>query len=36
MRAGTKGYADELRLALSADLQKRDRKLAIGERLVVP
>jgi L-ascorbate metabolism protein UlaG (beta-lactamase superfamily) len=35
-RFWTKGYPDELRLALSADLQKRYRKLAIGERLVVP
>lgn len=32
----TKGYPDELRLALSADLQKRFRKLAQGERLLVP
>jgi L-ascorbate metabolism protein UlaG (beta-lactamase superfamily) len=35
-RFWTKGYPDELRLALSADLQKRYRKLAIGEMLVVP
>jgi len=35
-RFWTKGYPDELRLALSADLQRRYRKLAIGERLVVP
>jgi L-ascorbate 6-phosphate lactonase len=35
-RFWTKGYPDELRLALSADLQKRYRKLAIGERLLVP
>lgn len=35
-RFWTKGYPDELRLALSADLQKRYRKLAIGERLVIP
>jgi L-ascorbate metabolism protein UlaG (beta-lactamase superfamily) len=32
----TKGYPDELRLALSADLQKRYRKLAQGEMLLVP
>ncbi len=32
-RFWTKGYPDELRLALSADLQKRYRKLAIGEML---
>ena len=35
-RFWTKGYPDELRLALSADLQKRYRKLAIGEKLVIP
>ena len=35
-RFWTKGYPDELRLALSADLQKRYRKLAQGERLLVP
>ncbi|HSD29990.1 MAG TPA: MBL fold metallo-hydrolase [Vicinamibacteria bacterium] len=35
-RFWTKGYPDELRLVLSADLQKRYRKLAVGERLVVP
>jgi L-ascorbate 6-phosphate lactonase len=35
-RFWTKGYPDELRLALSADLQRRYRKLAIGEKLVVP
>ncbi len=34
-RFWTKGYPDELRLLLSADLQKRYRKLAIGEMLVV-
>jgi hypothetical protein len=32
----TKGYPDELRLTLSADLQRRYRKLAVGERLVLP
>jgi L-ascorbate metabolism protein UlaG (beta-lactamase superfamily) len=32
----TKGYPDELRLALSADLQRRYRKLAQGEMLLVP
>jgi L-ascorbate metabolism protein UlaG (beta-lactamase superfamily) len=32
----TKGYPDELRLLLSADLQKRYRKLAQGEMLLVP
>jgi hypothetical protein len=32
----TKGYPDELRLALSAELQKRYRKLAQGEMLLVP
>jgi L-ascorbate metabolism protein UlaG (beta-lactamase superfamily) len=35
-RFWTKGYPDELRLALSADLQKRYRKLAQGEILLVP
>jgi L-ascorbate metabolism protein UlaG (beta-lactamase superfamily) len=35
-RFWTKGYPDELRLALSADLQKRYRKLAQGERLLIP
>jgi L-ascorbate 6-phosphate lactonase len=35
-RFWTKGYPDELRLALSADLQKRYRKLAMGEQLVIP
>ena len=35
-RFWTKGYPDELRLALSANLQKRYRKLAIGDKLVVP
>jgi L-ascorbate metabolism protein UlaG (beta-lactamase superfamily) len=35
-RFWTKGYPDELKLALSADLQKRYRKLAQGERLIVP
>jgi L-ascorbate 6-phosphate lactonase len=35
-RFWTKGYPDELRLALSAELQKRFRKLAIGEKLLVP
>jgi L-ascorbate metabolism protein UlaG (beta-lactamase superfamily) len=34
-RFWTKGYPDELKLALSADLQKRYRKLAQGERLVI-
>jgi len=34
-RFWTKGYPDELRLLLSADLQKRYRKLAIGEKLVI-
>jgi L-ascorbate metabolism protein UlaG (beta-lactamase superfamily) len=32
----TRGYPDELRLTLSADLQRRYRKLAVGERLVLP
>jgi len=32
----TKGYPDELHLALSADLRKRYRKLAPGEMLLVP
>jgi L-ascorbate metabolism protein UlaG (beta-lactamase superfamily) len=35
-RFWTKGYPDELRLALSADLQKRYRKLDQGQMLVVP
>ena len=35
-RFWTKGYPDELRLALSADLQKRYRKLGQGEMLLVP
>jgi L-ascorbate 6-phosphate lactonase len=35
-RFWTKGYPDELRLLLSADLQKRYRKLAQGEMLLVP
>jgi L-ascorbate metabolism protein UlaG (beta-lactamase superfamily) len=33
-RFWTKGYPDELRLLLSADLQKRYRKLGMGEMLV--
>jgi L-ascorbate metabolism protein UlaG (beta-lactamase superfamily) len=35
-RFWTKGYPDELKLALSAELQKRYRKLAQGERLLIP
>ena len=35
-RFWTKGYPDELRLLLSADLQKRYRKPVIGEELVLP
>jgi eukaryotic-like serine/threonine-protein kinase len=35
-RFWTKGCPDELRLALSTDLQRRCRKLVIGERLVIP
>ena len=35
-RFWTKGYPDELRLLLSADLQKRYRKPVIGERVEVP
>jgi L-ascorbate metabolism protein UlaG (beta-lactamase superfamily) len=35
-RFWTKGYPDELRLALSADLQKRYRKPVQGEMLLVP
>jgi L-ascorbate metabolism protein UlaG (beta-lactamase superfamily) len=34
-RFWTKGYPDELRLLLSADLQKRCRKPVIGEKIVV-
>jgi L-ascorbate metabolism protein UlaG (beta-lactamase superfamily) len=34
-RFWTKGYPDELRLLLSADLQKRYRKPVMGEKLVV-
>ena len=35
-RFWTKGYPDELKLALSVELQKRYRKLAQGERLLIP